>query len=51
MLKANIRWAVTGALLLILLGAVSGCANDPTSVPAGDDRENCVVIEGVVYCT
>ena len=49
MLKANIRWALTGALLLILLGSLQGCANDPVSVP--DDEPECVYINDVLVCT
>jgi hypothetical protein len=49
MLKANVRWALTGALLLILFGSVQGCANDPTSV--ANDDPNCVWIDGVLFCS
>jgi hypothetical protein len=49
MLKANIRWAVTGALFLILLGSLQSCANDPTSV-SRDGPPECVWVEGVWIC-
>ena len=48
MLKANIRWAITGALLLILLGSLQGCADDPVSLPDGEPK--CSWVDGVWFC-
>jgi hypothetical protein len=45
--RANIRLAITGALLVILLGSLHGCTSDPLAPPAGDD---CILINGTLYC-
>ena len=50
LLKANIRLAITGALLVILLGSLQGCMNDPTGPVAGNE-DGCIWVDGVLICS
>lgn len=50
--RSNIRLGITGALLLLIFGAFSACAersmtgvdNEP------DNSKHCVVIDHILYC-
>lgn len=49
--RTNIKHGLAGALLFILIGALSACSELPTA--AGDDpppAEPCVWIEGMIHC-
>lgn len=49
--RTNIKHGLAGALLFILIGALSACSELPTA-SAGDDPpvEQCVWIEGMIHC-
>jgi hypothetical protein len=50
LLKTNIRFGITGALLLILLGSLQGCMSDVTGPAADPPPEECVWIDGILIC-
>lgn len=58
----EVRLAVTGALLLVLIGAIQGCGDESPTAPSryhlqadGKDtiatpNSDCVIIKGVLVC-
>lgn len=50
--RSNVRLGLTGALLLMIISAFSGCSEGSlTGVEtAQDSREECVWIEGMIHC-
>jgi hypothetical protein len=47
--RSNVKLGITGALLLIIVGAFSACADSPTS-PLSDPGNQCIRIDGVIHC-
>ncbi len=52
--RSNVRLGLTGAILLLLLGAFSGCG-DGAVLGVGESTQDqggeCVWIEGVIHCS
>lgn len=48
--RSNVRLGLTGAILLIILGAFSGCDVTPTELDNSDNSSECEVIGGVRHC-
>ena len=53
-LKTGVRYGLTAAIVVMLAGAVHGCASDsPTDVsarPQASAEPTCVIINGQVHC-
>lgn len=51
--RSNVKLGLTGAILLMIFGAFSGCTeSSPTGIDDTSPRApTCVVIDGVVYCS
>ena len=50
--RSNVRLGLTGALLLMALGAFSGCTDvSPTGIDDTKDKpEECIIIDGQWFC-
>lgn len=49
--RSNIKMGLTGAVLLIIIGAFSACADLPTgSEPDRAASDRCVFIDDVIHC-
>jgi hypothetical protein len=48
--RSNIKLGISGALLLIIVGAFSACAELPTD-PTDPPVNECVWIDGTIHCT
>lgn len=50
--RANVKLGLTGAILLLILGAFSACGDGVTGVDGStqDQSTTCVLIDGVLHC-
>lgn len=50
--RSNVRLGLTGALLLMAMGAFSGCTeSSPTDIEVSEEsREECIIIDSQWYC-
>ena len=53
--KSSLRLALSGSILVILLGSLGGCSEDPTAprVARQNDTTNstCTVFNGILQCS
>jgi hypothetical protein len=49
--RSNVKMGLTGAVLLIIIGSFSACAELPTaSTPDRDSSDRCVRIDNIIHC-
>jgi hypothetical protein len=52
--RSQIKLGLTGAIMLIVVGSFTACADLPTAASGGDkdpDRGNeCIFIDGLIHC-
>lgn len=50
--RSNIKLGLTGAVLLIIIGSFSACADLPTAAngDSADKADRCVWIDNIVHC-
>ena len=61
--RSNVRLGLTGAVVLMIFGAFSGCSDSPTGVdpvlepqaqmsvdPQTNTAEECVWLDGIIHC-
>jgi hypothetical protein len=52
--KHSLRLALSGSVLVILIGSMTGCSEDPTApkaAPQHDTTQTCNIIHGIPVCT
>ncbi len=52
--KNSLRLALSGSILVILLGGLSACSDDvtaPSTAPQYTDAQTCTLINGVMVCS
>jgi hypothetical protein len=49
--RSNVKLGLTGAVLFIIIGSFSACADLPTAANDFEDAaDRCIRIDGVIYC-
>jgi hypothetical protein len=48
--RSNVKLGLTGAVLLIIIGSFSACADLPTGVNERDQGDRCVWIDHIIHC-
>lgn len=50
--RSNVKLGLTGAILLIIVGSFSACADLPTAAgdPPPDRSDECVRIDNIIHC-
>lgn len=49
--RSNVKLGLTGAILLIIVGSFSACADLPTAAGDGPDRsDECIRIDDIIHC-
>jgi hypothetical protein len=52
--KHSLRLALSGSILVIVIGSMSGCSEDPSApkvAPQHDGTPTCNIINGIPVCT
>ena len=52
--KNSLRLALSGSILVILLGGLSACSDDvtaPSTAPQYTDGQTCMLVNGVMVCS